>query len=276
MPADTDTSKNSYKITLIGCGKMGGALLSGWIEADLVDTAQVLDPNGLPDSLQNEKIQLIANETEIAPDTDIIVLAVKPQILNDVCENIAKAKALPGALVISIAAGKALGAISAHFPDTTPVVRAMPNTPAAIGKGISVCCANQHVSAQHKKAASTLFAASGTAEWIEDEDLMHAVTAVSGSGPAYVFYLIEALTNAAIHQGLEPDFAAKLARQTVIGSAALADQSASIDAAILRENVTSPGGTTQAGLDILMDGRFQDLLDETIQAAAARSKELSS
>ena len=178
------------------------------------------------------------------------------------------------ALILSIAAGQSLAALESFFAAGQPVVRSMPNTPAAIGKGVSAAITNRHVSDKQKAMASRLLEASGTVSWIADESLMDAITALSGSGPAYVFYLIEALAKAGETIGLDPQLSMSLARQTVIGSAALAEDSCDIPAEILRKNVTSPGGTTEAALKILMDGEFQALLNEALKAAKDRGIEL--
>ena len=151
----------------------------------------------------------------------------------------------------------------------------MPNTPAAIGKGMTVACANTKVSAKQKSMTENLLDTLGVTDWLENETLFDAVTGLSGSGPAYIFYMIEAMAKAGTTLGLEPGFAMKLARQTVIGSAALAEREASLPASKLRENVTSPNGTTAAALSVLMDGKFQDIITTAIAKASARSKELS-
>jgi pyrroline-5-carboxylate reductase len=176
--------------------------------------------------------------------------------------------------VLSIAAGKAIATFEAIFGASTPIVRAMPNTPAAVGRGATVLCANQRVDAGRRAEAEALMAAVGTTDWVEDEDLLHAVTAMSGGGPAYVFLLIETLAAAGARLGLPADLAMRLARTTVIGSGELARQSPA-PAGQLRADVTSPGGTTQAALAVLMGERgLQPLIDEALAAAARRSREL--
>jgi pyrroline-5-carboxylate reductase len=180
-----------------------------------------------------------------------------------------------GTLVVSIMAGRTLAFLEDKLPRGTAIVRAMPNTPAAVGRGITVAVANAHVTRAQRKLASDLLAATGTVEWVDDEGLMDAVTAVSGSGPAYVFLLVETMAKAGVAAGLPPALAAKLARETVAGSGELMHRS-TLDAATLRQNVTSPGGTTAAALQVLMgDGGFDPLLTKAIAAATRRGRELA-
>lgn len=257
-------------ITLIGCGKMGSAMLRGWRRAGVADTFFVIDPNGLADEFHNQPDVILSNTVGAC---DALILAAKPQIMNDICTSIHPASTM---LVLSIAAGQKIANFEKHFGATHPIIRAMPNTPAAIAQGISVAVANENVTAPQKTLANTLLCAIGAVEWIDDESLMDAVTALSGSGPAYVFYLIETLAKAGVAQGLAPDMAMRLARQTVIGSAALAASEAQTPAETLRKNVTSPGGTTEAALNILMqDNRLEKLFTDALAAATTRSKDLS-
>ncbi len=256
-------------ILLVGCGKMGASLLRGWLQTNSISQATVLEPGELPFS--DPRIDHIRT---MRPDEyDMAILAVKPQILKDVCAMLKPhiAADLP---VLSIAAGQTLAALESYFHAGQPVIRTMPNLPASIGEGMTAACANEPGRA-FKDTADALMNAVGKCVWLDDEKLMDAVTAISGSGPAYVFYLIEALGDAAKKLGLPDKVAMQLARQTVIGSAALAGTEADIPAATLRENVTSPNGTTAAALSILMDGRFADIMKEATAKAAARSKELS-
>ncbi|MCB9991249.1 MAG: pyrroline-5-carboxylate reductase [Rhodospirillales bacterium] len=271
----------NLNIALIGCGKMGSAMLRGWLSAKIEDRVTVLDPVGLPEEFAAYAPNPVthysdaARFSEKAGKADVYVMAVKPQIMDEVCKTIAPA--IPGdALILSIAAGQTIGAFESRFGADKAIIRAMPNTPAAIGKGISVAVGNTPVTDTHKDMADTLLQSVGQVEWVDREDLLDPVTAVSGSGPAYVFLLIETLAKAGENAGLDADFAMKLARQTVIGSAALAEQESTLPASKLRENVTSPGGTTAAALDILMDGKWQDIMTAAIAAATKRSKELSS
>jgi pyrroline-5-carboxylate reductase len=256
-------------IALVGCGKMGGAMLRGWIARDMVSHVDVYDPAArkIPGPVT---FQTLANQLR----GDIFVLAVKPQIMDEVCAAISLTLK-PGTPVLSIAAGQPLAAFERRFGKNQPVIRSMPNTPAAIGKGITVAVANKNVTPAHKQLAAGLLDAVGLVEWVEDEALLDAVTAVSGSGPAYVFLLIETLAAAGVKAGLPQALATRLARQTVIGAAALAEADSEIDAATLRKNVTSPGGTTEAALKVLMEsGEMQDLFDRAIAAATERGREL--
>ncbi|MDB5396212.1 MAG: proC [Rhodospirillales bacterium] len=259
------------QVLLIGCGRMGGSLLKGWRESGVVDRAIVVDPAMpfLPGTT------IVASLSDVAgPLPKTILLAVKPQMLDQVLPGL-KERLPDGALVISIAAGKTLAYFADRLGPSAAVVRTMPNTPAAIGRGITVCCANGTVGAQQRETTDRLLAAVGQVAWTEDESLMHAVTAVSGSGPAYVFLLIEALQAAGEASGLPPDLAAQLARQTVAGSGELARRSPD-DPAKLRADVTSPAGTTAAALTVLMaeDGLLA-LMKRAVAAATARSEELA-
>lgn len=248
---------------------MGGALLRGWLQSDCVMQVSVLEPNPLP--FADPRITPLHSTNDIQP-VDIIVLAIKPQMMRDICAMI-KPHVAHDCPVLSIAAGQTLASIKTYFHEEQPIIRAMPNLPAAVGAGITALCANEN-GKQYRALSETLLNAVGTSVWLDDEGLMDAVTAISGSGPAYVFYLIEALSDAAIKLGLPAAIAMQLARQTVTGSAALAAQD-NTPAATLRDNVTSKGGTTEAALSVLMDGRWQEILNEATAKAAARSKELS-
>jgi pyrroline-5-carboxylate reductase len=203
-----------------------------------------------------------------------IVIAVKPQTALDAVPPLGP-YAGKNTLVLSIMAGRTIGFLETSLPPGAAIVRAMPNTPAAIGRGIAVACPNAQVSARQRKLAGDLLAAIGKVEWVADETLMDAVTALSGSGPAYVFLLAEAMTKAGIAAGLPAALAGRLARETVAGSGELLHRS-DLDAATLRQNVTSPGGTTAAALEVLMgpDG-FDALLTRAIAAATRRSRQLA-
>jgi pyrroline-5-carboxylate reductase len=260
-------------IVLAGAGKMGGAMLTGWIAGGLnPKRAVVIDPY-----VSDEIKALAAKGVRLNPDVkDIgavaaLVLAVKPQMFAEVgptLRTIARSS-----LVVSIMAGTTIAGIAKACGGK--VVRAMPNTPAAIGRGITVAVAASDVSPEQRGLTDALLRATGSVEWVEDESLIDAVTAVSGSGPAYVFLLAEEMARAGIAAGLPPELAMKLARETVSGSGELLRQS-DLDAATLRKNVTSPGGTTAAALSVLMaDDGFEPLLTRAIAAATARSKELA-
>ena len=252
-------------VTLVGCGKMGSALLRGWLNANIIEHVYVLEPAGLPDEFQDED-NVTAFDSAAAlkkanADIDAVVLAVKPQIMTNICPDLATVFSAD-TVILSIAAGQTIGAFESFFGANHPIIRSMPNTPAAIGQGVTV--------------ADTLLRAIGSVEWVQDEKLLDPVTALSGSGPAYVFYLIEVLAAAGTKAGLDADFSMRLARQTVIGSAALANFEPRISASTLRKNVTSPGGTTAAALAVLMqDERIQAAFDDALAAATARSIELS-
>lgn len=256
---------------------MGQALLGGWIDHHIAPSdIVVIDPN--PDNLAvatgmgchgySSPLDIPA---EFQPD--VMVLAVKPQMMEAVLPTF-KSFADKGTLVVSIAAGTTIAQFEEAFGEGAAIIRTMPNTPAAVRKGMIVCCPNAYVTKDHERICDILMEAVGTVAWIDDEGLMDAVTGVSGSGPAYVFYMMEALTAAGISAGLPADLAELLAENTVAGAGALALQS-NETAAELRKNVTSPNGTTAAGLEILMaeDG-LGPLLEKTVAAATRRSREL--
>lgn len=265
-------------LLLVGCGKMGGALLAGWIAKGLAATdVYVVEPDAGLRTQARDRHGLAAFAEPRELPTDLrpraIVFAVKPQAMAAVLP--AYEQLTGSGVVLSIAAGTAIARFEAAFGATTPIVRAMPNTPAAIGQGVTALVANPHASAAQRELCGQLMAAVGQVLWIDDEEHMHVITAMSGSGPAYVFYLIEVLAKAAIGNGLPEAMAWPMARAMVAGSAALA---ASSEHAVetLRQQVTSPGGTTQAALEVLMaaDG-MQLLFERAVAAAARRSRELA-
>jgi len=266
----------SYNIMLIGCGNMGGALLDSWHDSNLIQKAQIIDPSEQVSGIKGKNQVFHVKHLSEADfeGIDICILAVKPQIMNSVCNELT-AHCDGSFAVLSIAAGKAISTFENILGDNTPIIRTMPNTPAMVGKGFTALIANKYVNDKQRQCATELFSASGIAQWVKDEGLMDVVTAVSGSGPAYLFYFIEALTNAGIENGLEAEMAASIARQTVIGASALIDSQNDIAPETLRQNVTSKGGTTQAGLDVLMEGGFQEILTNTIAAAKKRSEDLA-
>ncbi len=252
-------------ILLVGCGKMGRAMLDGWLRADICQKIYVVDPSV---KLDHEKVVCL-KEAPNDLDVDVIVFAVKPQIL----ESIASDYFSYNCLFVSIAAGKSISFLSlALKKEEAHIIRVMPNTPAAIGLGISGLFANDKSNAEDKVLAERLLAVCGDVVWLKTEDDMHAVTALSGSGPAYLFHFIEAMTQAGVGMGLKYEDANLLARKTIEGAAALSSSS-DCDAQTLREAVTSPNGTTQAGLEVLMP-RLTPLLMETVEAAKDRSIEL--
>ena len=261
-------------LVLVGAGKMGGAMLAGWLARKLPPKkVVVLEPQ------PSKEIKALARRgVRINPKGNIgkvaaMVIAVKPQTAPDALPHLAP---LIGAktVVVSIMAGRTLGFLERSLPNAA-IVRAMPNTPAAIGRGITVAVGNRRVAAPARKLAHALLAAAGSVEWADDEALMDAVTAVSGSGPAYVFLLAEAMAKAGVAAGLPAALAEKLARETIAGSGELLHRSP-LPAATLRQNVTSPGGTTAAALDVLMgkDG-LEPLLTRAVAAATKRGKELA-
>jgi pyrroline-5-carboxylate reductase len=265
------TAVRDRGLVLLGCGKMGSAMLAGWLKGGLPATSVwVLDPHA-SDWLKGQGVHL---NTDLPESPAIVLVAVKPQMM---------AEALPGlkrlgngeTLFLSVAAGTRIAFYETVLGAGTPVVRAMPNTPAAIGKGITAICGNAPTTPAHLALSGALLAAVGQVVRLDGEHQMDAVTAVSGSGPAYVFHLIETLAAAGEAEGLPAALALHLARATVAGAGALAE-AASEDPGQLRVNVTSPGGTTAAALAVLMDERrgFPALMKEAVHAAAERGREL--
>jgi pyrroline-5-carboxylate reductase len=263
----------SGTLVLVGAGKMGGAMLQGWLALGL-DPRKVAIREPQP---ADEIAALAARGVRLNPpgvdDASVVVLAVKPQVAADVVPAL-KALMRPDTVAVSVMAGKTLRFLEGALGDGA-VVRSIPNTPAAIGRGITVAVANSRVSAAQRALSDTLLSSIGAVEWVEDEGLIDAATAVSGSGPAYVFLLAECLARAGAAAGLPADLAARLARVTVSGSGELMHRSP-LDAATLRQNVTSPNGTTAAALAILMaqDG-LDPLMAKAVAAATRRSRELA-
>jgi pyrroline-5-carboxylate reductase len=274
----SSTSKNSLhdigSLALIGAGKMGGAMLDGWLALGLSpQQVTVIDPNPSPEIRAQAGFAINPAQETMRP-VRVVVIAVKPQVSADVLPQIAP---LIGkdTVAVSIMAGKTLDFLQRHVPANAALVRAMPNTPAAIGRGITVAVANPQVTTAQRELVQALLAATGDVEWVADEALMDAVTALSGSGPAYVFHLAEALAAAGKAAGLPADLAMRLARATVSGAGELLHR-ASETPAQLRQNVTSPGGTTAAALEVLMaDDGLSALMTEAVKAAAKRSRELA-
>lgn len=265
------------QVLLIGFGNMGQALARGWLAHGRPAASIRVVETALAAREVAAELGIVA-ETELvgasAPPADVVVLAVKPNQLTAVLPAAAR-RAAAGAVFLSIAAGKTVAQIEAGLGTPFAVVRAMPNTPAAIGQGMTALVGNAAVTGAQRAVATALMAAVGTVAWLTDEGQMDAVTAVSGSGPAYVFLLVECLEQAGRELGLEPALARQLALATVAGAGCYATQAA-LDPAELRRRVTSPNGTTQAALDILMEpAGLQALLTRAVRAAAARSRELS-
>jgi len=262
-------------LVLVGAGKMGSAMLDGWLARGL-DPKKIIviepQPVKALKALARRGVKL--NPKDKVGVASAIVIAVKPQSAPEAVPPLAR-YIDKTTLVLSIMAGRTIGFLEKSLPTGTAIVRAMPNTPAAIGRGISVAVANGKISMRQRKQASDLLAAIGKVEWVGDETLMDAVTALSGSGPAYIFLLAECMARAGVAAGLPKELAARLARETVAGSAELLHRS-DLDAATLRQNVTSPGGTTAAALEVLMGpGGFDQLLTQAIAAATRRSRDLA-
>lgn len=265
----------SGTILLAGAGKMGSAMLEGWLALGLDPRyLAVIEPQPTAEITALARRGLRLNPSaDAVGDVAAVVVAVKPQVAPEVMRALAPFVG-PATVVVSIMAGRPLRFLADALPRAA-LVRAMPNTPAAIGRGITVVVANARVSEQQRALVQVLLSAVGAVEWIADEALMDAVTALSGSGPAYVFLLAETMAQAGAAAGLPPALAANLARATVAGAGELLHRSA-LDAATLRQNVTSPGGTTAAALDVLMakDG-LKPLMTRAIAAATERSRQLA-
>lgn len=266
-------------ILLVACGKMGSAMLGGWLASGVApDQIKAVEPADTIATAAREKhgIEIVADHGALDPAfaPRVVVIALKPQVIDQAIPPYGRF-AGPDTVFLSIAAGKSIANLAAGFGEQAAITRAMPNTPAAIGRGISVICSNDAVTADQRETCRTLLSAVGEVVTIEDESLLDAVTAVSGSGPAYVFLLIECLAAAAMDVGLPKDLANQLALATVSGAGALAAQSTET-AETLRGNVTSPQGTTQAALDVLMaDDGLKPLLARAVAAATDRSRELA-
>jgi len=266
-------------LVLAGGGKMGGAMLAGWLERGVgADQITVVEPAEelARDIALRHGVNVVAAPAAIAGDAApaVVVFAVKPQVMDDVVPAYARF-AGPGTMFLSIAAGRTIAYFENILGPGARIVRAMPNTPAAIGRGITVAVGGRDLSDAQVSEASELLQAVGEVAWVEDESLIDPVTALSGGGPAYVFLLVECLARAGVSQGLPEALARRLARATVAGSGELLHRSGE-DPETLRKNVTSPGGTTAEALQVLMaeDG-LQALLDRAIAQATRRSRELA-
>jgi pyrroline-5-carboxylate reductase len=265
-------------LLLVGAGNMGGALLRGWLEQGLSPRQIIVQDPGPPPAMAD----LLAQHglrAEAAPKIGsppaVILAAVKPQLMEQVFPVVAQ-HAGPSTVVLSVAAGKTMASFERYLPERAAVVRSIPNTPASVGRGITVCVANAHVTADQRAVCDALLSAVGAVGWVDDEALIDAATAVSGSGPAYVFLLAECLAKAGVAAGLPADLSAQLARWTVAGAGELLHRS-DLETATLRQNVTSPNGTTYAALQVLMaEGGLQPLMTEAVAAATRRSRELAS
>ncbi|GAB4182326.1 MAG: pyrroline-5-carboxylate reductase [Thalassobaculales bacterium] len=261
-------------ILLVGCGKMGGAMLSGWLERGVPGPFHVIEPGGAASFAGRANVVADAGDLPGDLKPAVLVLAVKPQYMDEAIAPCARFVG-PGTLVVSIAAGKTIAYFRRHLGGGAAVLRAMPNTPAAVGRGITAVVAGPGVTAGQKAAGIDLLEAVGEVVEVPAETDIDIVTALSGGGPAYVFLLIECLAAAGEAQGLPAELAMRLARATVIGSGELARQSAE-SAAQLRVNVTSPGGTTAEALKVLMAPEAMPaLFRKAIAAATERSRELA-
>jgi len=274
MGRETSLDDFTGTLVLLGAGKMGGAMLEGWHRLGLsLDNVAVIEPQPAPEIITLGQRGLRINPALDTIAASAIVIAVKPQVAPQALPPLAR---LIGSdtVAISVMAGRTLAFLDKALPGAA-LVRAMPNTPAAIGRGITVAVPNARASSAQRELAHKLLAATGAVEWVADEALMDAVTAVSGSGPAYVFLLAESLARAGAAAGLPVDLAARLARATIAGSGELLHRSP-LDAAVLRQNVTSPGGTTAAALEVLMAADGLDaVLERAVAAATRRSRELA-
>lgn len=264
------------RLVLVGCGNMGFAMLSGWLDSGKLQASKtvVIEPNDvLRERASRLGVSTHSSRDDDAAAPDLVVIAVKPQVIRDVLAGYAD-WGNGKTTFVSVAAGTSIATFTEILGAKTPVIRCMPNTPAAIGKGMMVTFANAEVTPEVSSQVAGLLSASGAVATIPDESLMDAVTAVSGSGPAYIFHFIEALTAAGQAVGLPAETAKLLAMQTVYGAAALAKES-DTEPGELRRQVTSPNGTTQAALEVLMGGdRLKVLLTEAVTAARDRGIEL--
>jgi len=275
-PAET-TTMQIQKVLLVGGGNMGRALAEGWLRRAVAAEIEVVEPATAARAALRSELRCVSSPADIssAGTFDAIVFAVKPQLLAEIAGQYGRFNA-PRTVFVSIAAGRSLEFLAERLGSDAALVRAMPNTPAAIGQGMTVLCANHAADQAHREVAATLLGSVGEVAWVRDEQLMDAVTAVSGSGPAYVFLMIESLAAAGVAVGLPEALALQLARTTVAGAGQLA-VSSQASPAELRRQVTSPGGTTEAALAVLMqDQQLGQLLRRAVEAAKARSEELRS
>jgi pyrroline-5-carboxylate reductase len=269
--------QDEFSITLVGAGNMGGAMLGGWLANGFAASAiTVIDPSP-PDHMASMIAKAGVHHLFSAPEnlaSEVLVLAVKPQIIGKVMANV-QHLADENTVCVSVAAGTTISQLQTGLGGKPAIVRAMPNTPSLVRRGITVACPNNRVDERQRNRVDRLLKATGIVVWIDDESLMDAVTAVSGSGPAYVFHLTECMAAAGIKAGLPEKLAMQLARETVSGAAELMARSNETPAQ-LRENVTSPNGTTAAALEVLMGNRrLGELMEEAVAAARNRASELS-
>jgi pyrroline-5-carboxylate reductase len=277
MARDDDDAPDRIRLLTVGAGRMGGALVQGWLDAQIDAEITAIDPNLSEleySRLESAGVQFSEGAEDLHGQFHAVVFAVKPQLLREVASSYKRA--CEGALVISVAAGIRIATLEGLLGPKTAIIRAMPNLPAQVGMGVTAYFPNSRVNLSHMELTERLLSAVGTTIAVTAEDQLDAVTAVSGSGPAYVFLLCEALENAAMEAGLDPEAAQILARATVAGSGGLLGMTEE-DAGFLRESVTSPGGTTAAALAHLMDEKsgLQSLLTKAVLAARDRAKQLA-
>lgn len=266
------------QILVAGAGNMGGALISGFLERGIPPQSIIVQDPAPPPAVANllgeKSIVRHAEITSLATPPAVILVAVKPQIMEQAFPPLARL-AGPSTVVLSVAAGRTIASFERHLPAKTAVIRSIPNTPAAIGRGITVAVANKHVTPRQRQTAEALLSAVGEVAFVEDEALIDPVTAVSGSGPAYVFLLTECLAQAGVKAGLPAELAARLSRATVAGAGELMRRS-SLPPDQLRRNVTSPNGTTAAALEVLMgETGLDDLMARAVAAATRRGRQLA-
>ena len=267
----------SPTISFIGAGNMASAIIGGMLDSgfqagDIWVSAP--DDNHLQTLRKRFGISVTTDNRYCAEQADMVVLAVKPQVMADVCRDIAPVVQNTRPLMVSIAAGLTADTLDEWLGGGLPLVRVMPNTPSLVGKGAAGLYANSQVKDKQKKMVQSVFESIGTALWVDDENLLHAVTALSGSGPAYFFLMLEALEAAATEAGIEADTARKLAIQTMAGAAEMAGRSEH-DPAQLKRNVMSPGGTTEQAIHTFEDGGLRELVQKAYGAAFTRSQEMS-
>ncbi|WP_114770112.1 pyrroline-5-carboxylate reductase [Microvirga subterranea] len=263
-------------LVLVGAGKMGGSMLEGWLAVGMKpEGVTVIDPRPSDQMVRFCAERGIALNPAHPSAPDVLVLAIKPQMLDQAAPSL-NGLVGPQTLIVSILAGKTMGDLRSRLPGATAIVRAMPNLPASIGRGATGAAASPEVTDAQRRMADALLRSNGIVEWLDSEDLIDAVTALSGSGPAYVFHLVECLAEAGAAAGLPPELAERLARATVTGAGELLFQS-DLPPATLRQNVTSPGGTTAAALEVLMaeERGLKALMREAVAAAKRRAGELS-
>ena len=267
----------SPHICLIGFGNMGKAIFDGFQKSNSKAKISIVSPNIAAENHLgfSDKIQRVTHIKDLIGRIDLCLLAVKPQIMRELCLQI-KDHVSNDALILSLAAGCSISFFQKIFGQKQPIIRAMPNTPCAIQKGVVVARQNEFVSKQQEDLTKSLLSPLGYFTWVDKEDHINIATALSGSGPAFVFLFLQALSDAAIELGLQEDIAKDLALETVVGSSSLAKHLQDVDFEQLRQNVTSKNGTTQAGLNVLMQNdQFKDLIHKTLQSAYDRACELS-